>query len=213
MKWIGYISSAVVLNVAFFGIYLWLVGRFPAHELGLAWKAIVQPPSEPGAEPSPPIPPETPSYEDLLQERLLRSPEIVRKIEELGSVRRAVEQERLRLDSARAQLETLQKSLEGTAATEIDEARRRGEQKLLDLVTAMKPKQAKEALISDPDTDRVLRLILKMDPSSAEKIFREFKQPDEQRTLNGWLDRLGQGDPEAARLRRLMEQAGRVARD
>jgi hypothetical protein len=213
MKWIGYISSAVVLNVAFFGIYLWLVGRFPSHELKLAWQAIVQPPAESGVEPPRPSPPETPSYEDLLEERLLRSPEIARKIEELNSVRRAVEQERLRLDAARAQLEALQKGLAGAAASEIEAAQRQGEQKLLDLATAMKPKQAKEVLISDPDQDRVLRLILKMDPSSAEKIFREFKQPDEQRTLNGWLNRLGQGDPEATRLRQLMEQARRVARD
>jgi hypothetical protein len=70
----------------------------------------------------------------------------------------------------------------------------------------MKSKQAKEYLVSDPDQDRVLRMIIQMDPASAEKIFREFQQPTDQRTLNGWLDRLGKGDPEAQRLKKLLEE-------
>lgn len=212
MKWIGYISSAVVLNLLFFGIYLVLVGKFPADELGLAWRSIFE--SSPGPEEKPKAdpPPEIPSYEDLLKERLLKSPEIARKIEELESVRRAVNQERASLEAARKDLGKLASDLEGRLVTAVDKARQEGEMKLLDLVSAMKPKQAKDVLISDTDKDRVLRLILKMDPASAEKIFREFKQPEDQRTLNGWLDRLGQGDPEATRLRKLMEQAKQIAR-
>lgn len=208
MKWIGYISTILVLQIAFTMVWLYFVGRFPLEGLRVAWqeirtgKAYEEPPAEPE-----PVPPEVPSYEDLLRERLLKSPEISRRIEELEAVRRAMEQERRQLDTARGELAQIKKKLEGQAQTELDKVIAEGEAKLLELVSVMKPKQAKGVLLADPDPDRVLRLLRNLDPVTAEKIFREFKQPEDQRILNGWLDRLGQGDPEADRLRKLMEQA------
>lgn len=208
MKWIGYICTVVMLQIVFAMAWLYFADRFPFDGLRLAWQQITTGNAEVAApEIESPVPPETPSYEDLLRERLLKSPEISRRIEELESVRRAMEQERIQLDSARKDLVQIKKKLEGEGQTALDKAIQDGENKLLELVSVMKPKQAKEVLIADPDPDRVLRLLRNMDPVPAEKIFREFKQPDHQRILNGWLDRLGQGDPEADRLRLLMEQA------
>ncbi len=209
MKWIGHLSTIILLQGFFLGIYLKVVDRFPSHELGLAWQAIFADPSataegEKSAEAPPP--PEIPSYEDLLKERLLASPEIARKIEELQAVRRAVAEDQKKLELARTELRSAKDQLEKKTTTAVDQAREEGEKKLLELVSVMKPKQAKEYLLADPMEDRILRLLIAMDPAAAEKIFREFKQPTDQRTLNSWLDRLGQGDPEAKRLRALLEE-------
>lgn len=212
MKWIGHLSTIILLQVAFLAIYLQVIGKFPTHELGLAWQAIfaesVDPSADPQKEQAPP-PPEIPSYEDLLQERLLASPEIARRIDELSAVKRAVEASQKKLELARGELDNVKAQLETKVTDAIEKARQQGEAKLLELVSAMKPKQAKEVLIADPQEDRVLRMLIQMDPALAEKIFREFKQPADQRTLNGWLDRLGQGDPETQRLRQLLEQTRR----
>ncbi len=209
MKWIGHLSTIILLQAVFLGIYLKVVDRFPSHELGLAWQAIFADPlasaeGEKSAEAPPP--PEIPSYEDLLKERLLASPEIARKIEELQAVRRAVAEDQKKLELARTELRNAKDQLEKKTITAFDQAREEGEKKLLELVSVMKPKQAKEYLLADPMEDRILRLLIAMDPAAAEKIFREFKQPTDQRTLNSWLDRLGQGDPEAKRLRALLEE-------
>lgn len=208
MKWIGYLSTVIVLQVLCLGIFLQIFGKFPAHELMLTWQAIVADPSssapEKPAEATPPT--EIPSYEDLLQERLLASPEIARKVEELNAVRRAVDESQQKLELVRAELAKIKGQLEQKTENGIEKARKQGEEKLLELVQTMKPRQAADYLLTDPDENRVLRLIIAMDPSSAEKIFREFKQPEDQRKLNGWLDRLGQGDPEAQRLRKLQEE-------
>jgi hypothetical protein len=208
MKWVGYICMVVTLQIVVAIGWLYFSGRFPFEGLELALREIRAGSAEIAAsETEVPSPPEIPSYEDLLQERLLKSPEISRRIEELEAVRRAMEQERIQLDSARKDLVQIKKKLEGEGGTALDKAIQDGENKLLELVSVMKPKQAKEVLLADPDPDRVLRLLRNMEPVPAEKIFREFKQPEDQRILNGWLDRLGQGDPEADRLRLLMEQA------
>ena len=207
MKWIGYISTIILLQILCLGIFLQIFGKLPLHELGLAWQAILaEPPSavKPATAETPP-PPEIPSYEDLLQERLLASPEIARKIDELNAVRRAVDDDQKKLEVSRKELLAIRNKLENKVQTDIEKARQEGEAKLLELVQTMKPKQARDYLVADSDEDRVLRLLIAMDPASAEKIFREFKQPEEQRKLNGWLDRLGQGDPEAQRLRKLKE--------
>jgi hypothetical protein len=209
MKWIGHLSTIILLQLVFLGIYLKVVDRFPGDELGLAWQAIFADPSA-SAEgkklAEAPPPPEIPSYEDLLKERLLASPEIARKIEELQAVRRAVAEDQKKLELARTELRGTKEQLEKKINDAVDQARQDGEKKLVDLLSTMKPKQAKEYLLADPMEERVLRMLLTMDPATAEKIFREFKQPADQRTLNSWLDRLGQGDPEAKRLRTLMEQ-------
>lgn len=206
MKWIGYISTIILLQIICLGIFLQIFGKLPWHELGLAWQAILsEPPSATKAPAETPPPPEIPSYEDLLQERLLASPEIARKIDELNAVRRAVDDDQKKLEVSRKELLAIRTKLENKVQTEIDKARIEGEAKLLELVQTMKPKQARDYLVTDSDEDRVLRLLIAMDPSTAEKIFREFKQPEDQRKLNGWLDRLGQGDPEAQRLRKLKE--------
>jgi hypothetical protein len=107
IKWLGYISTIILLQCLFLGIYLNIVGKFPSRELGLAWQAIFSTPGESsGTEASAeaPPPPELPSYEDLLQERLLASPEIARKIDEFSAVRRAVQDEQTKLESARSEL-------------------------------------------------------------------------------------------------------------
>jgi hypothetical protein len=209
MKWIGHLSTIILLQAVFLGIYLKVVDRFPSDELGLAWQSIFADSSasaEGAKTAEAPPPPEIPSYEDLLKERLLASPEIARKIEELQAVRRAVAEDQKKLELARTELRSVKEQLENKTRNAVDEARKNGESKLLELVSMMKPKQAKEYLLADPMEDRVLRLLIEMDPASAEKIFREFKQPADQRTLNSWLDRLGQGDPEAKRLRALLEK-------
>jgi septal ring factor EnvC (AmiA/AmiB activator) len=209
VKWIGHLSTIILLQMIFLGIYLKVVDRFPSHELGLAWQAIFADPlakAEGDKLAEAPPPPEIPSYEDLLKERLLASPEIARKIEELQAVRRAVAEDQKKLELARTELRNAKDQLENKTTTAVDQAREEGEKKLLELVSVMKPKQAKEYLLADPMEDRILRMLIAMDPAAAEKIFREFKQPADQRTLNSWLDRLGQGDPEAKRLRALLEE-------
>ncbi|MBY0588692.1 hypothetical protein K2X85_16080 [bacterium] len=209
MKWIGHLSTILLLQGIFLGIYLKVVDRFPSNELGLAWQAIFADRSAlaDGNKPAEaPPPPEIPSYEDLLKERLLASPEIARKIEELQAVRRAVAEDQKKLDLARSELRRTKEQLENKTQDAIEQARLDGEKKLLELVSTMKPKQAKEYLLADPMEERILRMLITMDPATAEKIFREFKQPADQRTLNSWLDRLGQGDPEAKRLKLLLEQ-------
>lgn len=210
MKWIGRLSTFLVLQILFVGILLAILGRIPKRELELAWEVmrtgqspLDRPPPPAGAAP----PKEDVSYSDLVRARANEALEIERQRRELEGLNQAAQS---RMESASSSLSALKKLRDSLTKESSDKealAIRSGRAKVLDLLESMQPKLAKSYLLDQSSRDEatVLEVIKQLDPVVAAKIFKEFKQPADQGKLNGWLAKLGQGDPEATTARRAKE--------
>lgn len=209
MKWLGRISTFVLLQFLFLGILLFAFGRLPQRELELLGRfiwtgqsALDQPP------PSPPAPPEDASYADLVQARINEMRELERKRRELDALARAAQ---ARIDEAAAlesKVRKVRADLQKDVKDEESRAVQEGQRKLLELLESSTPKIARGYLLEQGRTDeeRVVSILKQLDPAVAAKVFKEFKQPAELGKLNGWLAKLGQGEPEASQIRKLRKQ-------
>jgi hypothetical protein len=207
MRWIGWLTALIVAQILFLGIFLFALGRLPERELDLLWTAVWTGESQLDQKPSPDegkLQEET-SYADLLAARTNEAREIERKRQELASLAQAAQ---ARVDAAAATEKAATKTLEvlkNGITTKEEQYVKEGKAKVLSLVEAMPPKLAKSYLLDQARTDEnsVLEVIQRLDPVLAAKIFKEFKQPAELGKLNGWLAKLGQGEPEVSQVREL----------
>lgn len=213
MKWIARISTFLVLQILFLGIFFALLGRFPNRELSLVWQALTTgespvekltrgPAGDQGAGE------QEPSYEELLKQRTLESRIVEARIRELESLRGAVASEQEAVTAKSKQLQRLRADLEKGLVEKDAAALQAGREKRLGLLQSMPPKLAKSYLLEQgaKDENEVVEIIRQMDDVVAAKIFKEFKLPQEVKSLNGWLEKLGQGEPETSEIKKLKNQ-------
>lgn len=207
MKWLGRFSLFILAQLVFLGIFLTAIGRLPARELQLAWTAIWtgkssldQPAAAPKVEPKV----EQPSYPDLVAARAREERILERQRREVESLARAAEARLASASAAEKKLADLRSSIAGQAKSQEEQAVASGRAALQTLLETAPPKVAKSYLLeqSRDDENLVVEVLKQLEPAQAAKIFKEFKQPAEQGKLNGWLAKLGRGEPELTRLRK-----------
>lgn len=209
MKWLGIISSFLLAQLVFLGILLTALGRLPGYELRLVWEAIRtgRSAADVVAQPEPEaVPVETPSFEQLLQARSLEFKEIERGRREVASLRLVAEAKRAAAETEQKKLSKLRDELEKGVESKHKDAIEKGKKKVLELLEAMQPKQAKGYLAEQSDDTIAIGIIKQLDPAVAAKVFKEFKQATELRKLNQWLSKLGQGEPEVSEVRNVQKQ-------
>ncbi|MFO0948889.1 MAG: hypothetical protein U1D30_23745 [Planctomycetota bacterium] len=213
MKWIARISTFLVFQILFLGILLAFLGRFPNRELSLVWQALITGDSpaerlDQRSSVAKKAAEQEPSYEELLKQRTLESRIIEARIRELESLRGAVASEQEAVTAKSKQLQRLRADLEKGLAEKDAAAVQAGREKRLGLLQSMPPKLAKSYLLEQgaKDENEVVEIIRQMDDVVAAKIFKEFKLPQEVKSLNGWLDKLGQGEPDSSEIQKLKEK-------
>lgn len=212
MRWLGVLSTLLLLQVAFLGIFLAATGRLPIRELRLAWNAVWDGKGESettgGGAPAEAVPPKEPSYADVLQDRALRSRLIEDKIKELESLRRVVATESSDVEDKQKKLVKIRAAVEKGLEEKNAQVIQEGKEKRLALLRAMPAKLAKSYLLDQAGDDEpaVIEMLKAMDDVVAAKIFKEFKLPQEVEKLNGWLEMLGRGEPEISRINDLRDQ-------
>lgn len=212
MKWIGGISLFILLQLLFLVFFLAITGRLPQRELGLAWEAIWSEPESKDAtvasEKDGAKPKQEPSYAEYLRERTLEARMVEDKIKELESLRRVVATEAGDVDANSKRLAKLRDALEKNIKTKDEEYVEAGKEKRLGLLQTMPPKLAKSYLLEQGQKDEqvVIEILKQMDDVVAAKIFREFKLPQEIASLNDWLEKLGEGEPDVSRVNALRAQ-------
>ena len=149
----------------------------------------------------PELPPEQPSYQEILDRRAvkvrdleLRELSLHSAADQLKVQQRQVGDEDKRVQEQAAQFAAQLKSVkEGAQAG--------GRDVLLRTLQTIKPKQAKEQLIQmleDHQIDDVVLLLAGLPETNRAKILAEFKTPDENKRLAEVLRLIGQGQPEAS---------------
>jgi hypothetical protein len=211
MRWLGGISFLLLLQIAFLVFFLAITGRLPQRELGLVWQAIwsgTEPEETDSSESAKAKPKQEPSYAEYLRERTLEARLVEDKIKELESLRRVVATEASDVDASSKRLSKIRDALEKDLKNEDEALIEEGKEKRLSLLQSMPPKLAKSYLLEQGRKDEkvVIEILKQMDDVVAAKIFREFKLPQEIVSLNNWLEKLGEGEPDASRLRALREQ-------
>lgn len=211
MRWLGGISLFLLLQLAFLVFFLGITGRLPQRELGLVWQAIWSEPEsgdDDSSEAGEAKPKQEPSYAEYLRERTLEARLVEDKIKELESLRRVVATEASDVDANSKRLSKIRDALDKEIKTEDEELIEAGKEKRLGLLQTMPPKLAKSYLLEQGQKDEkvVVEILKQMDDVVAAKIFREFKLPQEIASLNDWLEKLGEGEPDASRVKALREQ-------
>jgi hypothetical protein len=202
MRWIGRLSTFILLQLAFLVVFLAVTGRLPKHELSLLWNAVRtgQSQAETAVEPTAAEPEETPSFEQLLRARTLESREIDQKRKEAESLIQLAEARLADIDSRQKALDKARTELKQEVKTKTELIAKAGEKKVLEFLETMPPAQAKTFLLDLQEEDEVIGYLKQLDPSRAKKVFKEFQQPQELKKLSGWLARLGKGEPEISKL-------------
>jgi hypothetical protein len=166
--------------------------------------------SEAPAQAKPPeIPPEQPSYQEILDRRAvkirdleLREMSLRSALDQFKAQKRQVADEEKRIQEQAAQFAAQVKSVkEGAEAA--------GRDVVLRTLQTIKPKQAKEQLaqmLENHENDQVVLLLSGLPETNRAKIVAEFKTPDENKKLAEVLRLIRQGQPEASIADKAQEQ-------
>lgn len=118
-----------------------------------------------------------------------------RRERELADLQRQVELAKQQAASDRAKLETEQKEVASKQVQATKQAGDKGFQDSLQLYSSMPAKQVKQVFLTLGD-DVVQRYLESMEPRTASKIIREFKQPEELERIQRVLERMRQATAE-----------------
>jgi hypothetical protein len=149
----------------------------------------------------PEVPPEQPSYQEILERRAVKARDL--ELREL-SLRSALDQfkvqkRQLTDEEKRVQEQAAQFAAQMKSVKEGAEAG--GREVVLRTLQTIKPKQAKEQLaqmLENHENDQVVLLISGLPETNRAKILAEFKTPDENKKLAEVLRLIRQGQPEAS---------------
>ncbi|QDU62582.1 hypothetical protein Pan216_34490 [Planctomycetes bacterium Pan216] len=216
MRWIGNISTFILLQLAFLVIFLLAIGRLPKHELGLLWQAIRTGKSSQAApvdsvdaesEPKEEEPDAPPDFESELQELTLARRQRQRQEQELQTLAKTLDIRQSELDQKIQLLGKLRKDLEANVETKKEELVEKGQTELIARLEVMRPNQVRDFLVDLQDPQQPIEYIKLLDPAIAAKAFREFKTEDDIGKLNRWLTEIGEGQPEVSELNNLQDKA------
>jgi hypothetical protein len=149
----------------------------------------------------PEVPPEQPSYQEILDRRAvkvrdleLRELSLHSALDQFKVQKRQLADEDKRVQEQAAQFAAQVKSVkEGAEAA--------GREVVLRTLQTIKPKQAKEQLaqmLENNEIDQVVLLLAGLPETNRAKILAEFKTPDENKRLAEVLRLIRQGQPEAS---------------
>jgi hypothetical protein len=209
MKFLGWIALFLIIQLVFLVGFLKLTGRWPQDELRLAGEYIWRGGPEPPKKVVEPKPPEAPSIDVQLDRRIRETRELERREAEIKALRGMVDGLQQSAAAEYDRLRALKKQLEGQVESDAEKLASDGRKRLVGLLEASPPKNVKSLLLDLKDEDEVLRILKELEPERAAKVFKEFKLPAEQEKLNGWLSKLGRGEPEASAKRKIGEALDR----
>lgn len=151
---------------------------------------------------------ESPSYDDVIERRALKSRNIELRqqalregLDQLRTDQKKLAEESLRIKRIRDSFETELASVRNEAASAgIDDVRRSLE--------TIKPKQAKEQILkmlAEKKLDQVVLILAAMPDGKRAKIFGEFKTADEADKLSAILRRIREGVPPVEKVEKTRE--------
>ncbi len=213
-RWLGggltllvYFCTATLIAECLFAAWLWSTWHLDRARLaqvvavlqgGAASSAAAETPAQ--AKP-PEVPPEQPSYQEILDRRAVKVRDL--ELREL-SLRSALDQ----LKVQKRQLADEEKGLQEQAtqfAAQVksvkEGAEAAGREVVLRTLESIRPKQAKEQLalmLENNEIDQVVLLLAELPETNRAKILAEFKTTDEIKKLAEVLRLIRQGQPEAS---------------
>ena len=217
MRWIGRISTFIVLQILFLILLLYVAGRIPQRELSLVWNVIrtgrstLDDGAQPGtqekvAKKAEQAAPDLPSFDEFRRAGSLRKREIEVQAAEAQTLLTLAKQEQAAVQFQILRLEKLQAELKAGIEDEREEYEVQGRKATVDLLEVEKPQLAKSFLLSLTDDNAVIGIIKQLDPLAAAKIFKEFTVETEIDQLNGWLEMMERGEPERSKLEEISDQ-------
>jgi hypothetical protein len=202
-----YFCTATLIAECLFAAWLWSAWHLDRVRLaqvvavlqgGPAPSAAADAPAQ--AKP-PEVPPEQPSYQEILDRRAVKVRDLeLRELSLHGAVDQLkVQQRQLADGEKRLQEQATQFAAQVKAVKEGAEAA--GREVVIRTLQTIKPKQAKEQLaqmLENSEIDQVVLLLAGLPETNRAKILAEFKTPDENKRLAEVLRLIRQGQPEAA---------------
>lgn len=201
MRTFGWIAVFVLSQCILFGAVLAFYDRLPSRSLRYVMDEIqgrpLPTPTFPAAEEAPKKAEAPASFDEQMADFLTKSRQLQRQKEELDSYMKLAESKKAGLAAETKRLADLRKQLESAVQDRQAKAALAGEQRVLDLVQAVKPKQAKDFLLAC-DEPVALGILSRLEPDIAGKVLKEFKETKETTKLHLWLTKLHQGEPAKA---------------
>ncbi len=225
-RWLGsgltlsiHFCAATLIAECLFAAWLWSAWHLDRARLAQVVAVLQGGPapsaaSEAPLQAKPPeVPPEQPSYQEILDRRAVKARDL--ELREL-SLRNALDQfkvqkrqladEDKRLQEQAAEFAAQVKSLkEGAEAS--------GREVVVRTLQTIKPKQAKEQLaqmLANNEDDQVVLLLSGLPETNRAKILAEFKTPDENKKLAEVLRLIRQGQPGASIADKAQQQSSQA---
>ena len=202
-----YFCTATLIAECLFAAWLWSAWHLDRARLARVVAVLQGGPAlsaaaeAPALAKAPEVPPELPSYQEILDRRAvkvrdleLRELSLRSALDQLKAQKRQLSDEEKRVQEQATQFAAELKSVkEGAEAT--------GREVMLRTLQTIKPKQAKEQLsqmLENNEIDQVVLLLAALPETNRAKILAEFKTPDENKKLAEVLRLIRQGQPETA---------------
>jgi hypothetical protein len=221
-RWLGgglmlsiYFCAATLIAECLFAAWLWSAWHLDRARLAQV-VAVLQGGAAPSAASEAPIqakppevPPEQPSYQEILDRRAVKARDL--ELREL-SLRSALDQLKVQKRQLTDEDKRLQEQLAQFAAqvkSVKEGAEAGGRDVVLRTLQTIKPKQAKEQLtqmLENNEINQVVLLLSGLPETNRAKILAEFKTPDENKRLAEVLRLIRQGQPEASIADKAQEQ-------
>lgn len=219
MALVLYFCLATLISEIILANYLWgkwKLDRGRLLQIAAVAQGLAPTAAGPGS-PAEPIAEEQPSYDQFLATRAtrdlnlqLREQALANSLAELRSGQQSLSQAQGQLARQRQQYETQLKTLQ-------EDSEGAGSENVLLTLSALKPKQAKELLLTmlgNRETQAVVTLLRDMPDKKRAKVVAEFKTPDEVSKIEEILRLIRTGAPEADLAKQSEQQLqGKSAKD